>query len=224
MSRHYEVPDHPDIEVQPYGWKENHKDDYSTMPVIKKIWDVAKLFLLILTLPFILMFVIFMFGIVPSGSMEPLLKDGDITISFRLAYTFDKPIRGDVIVFNPSTNPKELYTKRVIGVEGDTVDLYNGHVYINGCLLSEDYAIGETYPLREGKTSFTVPENCVFVMGDNRMNSSDSRAWEQPYIPVEAIKAKTLFRLYRTGEGFQFNWMGSENISFSSEIYNQIEQ
>lgn len=219
-SRHYQLAEHPDITIQPFGWKENHKDDLNTMPIGKKIWMVAKLFIMIDLPIVILFFVIFMHGLIPSGSMEPLLREGDAMISFRLAYAFEAPRRGDVIVFNPSANPKEVYVKRVIGVEGDTVDLFNGQVYINGCLIKEDYILGSTYPLKEGKTSFTVPENCVFVMGDNRENSSDARAWDQPFIPIEAIKGKTLFRYYRKGEGFKFEWVPAENIEFSDEKYN----
>ena len=220
MSRHYQLNEHPDIVVQPYGWKENHKDDLSTMSIGKKIWKVARIFIIIELTAAILFYMIFMHGMVPSGSMEPLLKTGDLMISFRQAYLFDSPKRGDVIVFNPSTNPKDLYVKRIIGIEGDTIDLFNGRVYINGCLITESYANGETYPLREGKTSFTVPENCVFVMGDNRNNSSDARAWDQPFIPKEAIRAKAMFVYHRKGEGFIFNWVGSENISFTAETYN----
>jgi len=120
---------------------------------------------------------------VESISMEPNLYAGDFVLVNKLIYLINKvPERGDVLVFryplNPDTTP---YIKRVIGLPGDEVRIESAKVYVNGVLLSEPY-------LDQGTTrggTWTVPENQLFVMGDNRANSSDSRAWG--FVPMENV-------------------------------------
>jgi signal peptidase I len=135
---------------------------------------------------------------IPSGSMEPQLHVGDRVIVSKLAYQFHDPRRGDIIVF-PSpedhtvddsplpvrvvrgifegvglTKPaKEILIKRVIGLPGETVEGRDGHVYINGRLLVEPYLPGGLRTESFGPT--TVPSGDLWVMGDNRGNSRDSR-------------------------------------------------
>lgn len=110
--------------------------------------------------------------IVHGDSMEPSLHDGDYLLVSKAAYKISEPKKGDIVIF-PVTEEKKLYIKRVVGVPGDVISIEKGVVYING---NEDT---ETATL-EGYTSgdikdCVVPAGEIFVMGDNRMNSIDSR-------------------------------------------------
>jgi signal peptidase I len=87
------------------------------------------------------------------------------------------PHRQQVIIFKPPFAPDTPdYVKRVIGLPGDTVDIHDGAVWINGQKLNENYTLGATQPY-EMHVPYTVPKDCYFVMGDNRSNSYDSRFW-----------------------------------------------
>ena len=130
-----------------------------------------------------------------SGSMEPTIMTGSYTIGNRLAYFIDAPQRGDVIEFFHTDNYGNIYSylKRVIGIAGDTIDFKDGCVYVNGQCIIEDYIAenAETYAFK----SFTVPEGCVFVLGDNRENSLDSRFWIEPFVKIESIISKIMIIL-----------------------------
>jgi signal peptidase I len=122
---------------------------------------------------------------VESISMEPNLVAGDMVIVNKLAYRFDEPKRGDIIVFRYPPDPDQTpYIKRVIGLPGDQVRINNGAVYINGVQIREPYLSITT----ERGGNWTVPEEALFVMGDNRNNSSDSRAWGM--VPMENVIGK----------------------------------
>lgn len=128
--------------------------------------------------------------IVASGSMEPALMTNDIVIYNKLSYIF-KPIqRGDIINFW-SEEYGEFFAKRVIGIEGDVIEFHDGYTFINGQRCDESAYIADGIETNCIKT-FVVPEGTVFVMGDNRENSIDSRFFKNPYIPVKDIEGKYL--------------------------------
>lgn len=130
---------------------------------------------------------------IPSESMQPTLEPGDRVLVNRLAYSFGgSPERGDLIVFKSPSDPETDYIKRVIAVGGETVEVKRGSVIINGDPLVEDYL---ERPDRSSFTMQTVPEGTVFVMGDNRGDSQDSRAWRSPWLPVDNIIGKA-FLIY----------------------------
>jgi signal peptidase I len=112
---------------------------------------------------------------VESVSMEPTLYAGDYVIVNKLAYRLkNTPHRGDVIVFKYPPNPDSTpFIKRVIGLPGDQVHIADGKIYINGELMYEPYLKVTT--IHGG--DWTVPADQLFVMGDNRNNSNDSRSW-----------------------------------------------
>ena len=136
---------------------------------------------------------ILMIDKVASGSMEPTLMTGDVCIDNRLAYVVREPQRGDIITFK-SREKNTLMGKRIIGVAGDHIEFHDGYVYLNGELLDESAYLNEDVETNCIST-FDVPDGCVFVMGDNREKSTDSRFWENPYINVKDIKAKYMFSI-----------------------------
>ncbi len=112
--------------------------------------------------------------VVQGPSMMPTLKDGERLLVNKLAYRFSKPKHGDVIVFRYPLDPSKDYIKRVIGIEGDVIEIRTGRVYRNGQIVEEPYVF---YPGLFNMSSFVVPPGTVFVMGDNRQNSEDSRSF-----------------------------------------------
>ncbi len=131
---------------------------------------------------------------VSSGSMEPTLMTGDIQISSKIAYVFDSPQRGDIISFY-SKEREVIMGKRVIGIEGDIIDFFNGYVYINGEQLDESAYIDDNIKTYANK-SYEVPAGCVFVLGDNREYSRDSRLFNNPYIDVRDIRDRQIICLH----------------------------
>ena len=160
---------------------------------------------------------------VMEQSMEPTFSQGDRLIVNRVGYYFTDPERGDIVIFdkNPiekglirnmineisdirnsfkfrltGSAEKNLLIKRVIGVGGDQVELIEGEVFINGGRLDEPYLDTMTYS--RGETSWTVPEGKLFVLGDNRENSLDSRVLG--FIDTDQVKGKVAFRIFPFSE------------------------
>ncbi len=107
-------------------------------------------------------------------SMEPNFKAGQYLIVNKAVYWFREPRRGEVVVFQFSDNPPRDYIKRIIGLPGETVEVRNGQVYINGELLLEPW---EPNPGSYSNGPVTLGPNEYYVLGDNRNNSSDSHSW-----------------------------------------------
>ena len=125
-------------------------------------------------------------------SMNPTFYEGDRVIISKLSYIFSKPKLGDIVVFTP-TGQKQPYIKRVIGVENDTISIKDGKLYINGKAIDESYIKEEM--LHDFEETH-VPERTVFVMGDNRNYSKDSRNPSVGFIPIENIWGKVKFRYW----------------------------
>lgn len=123
---------------------------------------------------------------VENISMEPTLMPGEFLLVNKLAYRLGDIHRGDIIVFHFPQNPKEDYIKRVIGIPGDTVAVRGNKVYINDQMLTEPYIAAQ--PTYNG--SWQVPADSLFVLGDNRNQSSDSHSWG--FVPMENIVGKAL--------------------------------
>ncbi|MDD5935746.1 MAG: signal peptidase I [Clostridiales bacterium] len=132
----------------------------------------------------------------PTGSMEETIMVGDKYLMNKLAYKFSNPKRGDIVIFwDPAEpkNPDAKLFKRIIGMPGETISFEDGHVYINGELLEEEYVHGkETWD--KGITSYDIPENCYFMMGDNRTASIDARSWDQPFVDRSLLIGKVFMR------------------------------
>lgn len=123
---------------------------------------------------------------VDGSSMEPSLHNEELLIVSRLAYKLSSPKTGDIIVFYLPLDPGQEYIKRVIGLPGDTVEINGRQVYVNQQLLDEPYIAARTI----STGTWAVPEGQLFVMGDNRNNSSDSRAWGT--VPLADVVGKAL--------------------------------
>ena len=138
--------------------------------------------------------------IVRQHSMENTLQQNDYVFVSKRHYTwFGNDIaRGDIIIFNSNlptdTGGRKLLVKRVIGLPGERVEIKDGAVYINGERLDEEYT-------KDGYTDgemaeVTVPEGTIFVLGDNRQNSTDSRSASVGFIDINAIRGKVMLRIF----------------------------
>lgn len=128
---------------------------------------------------------------VPTGSMEHTIEVDDCILGFQLAYLFSSPERGDIVIFPYPDNPETTYVKRIIGLPGETVEIRDGHVYIDGEPIEEPYL---KEAMRGEYGPYVVPEGSYFMLGDNRNSSQDSRKWKNTYLKEEDIMAKVLFR------------------------------
>ena len=124
---------------------------------------------------------------VDGASMQPTLETGEFVIVNKLAYMLGKVQVGDVIVFHFPRDPEQEYIKRVIGLPGDRVTVQDGIVSVNGQPLNEDYIAAP--PAYE--STWKVPADSLFVLGDNRNNSSDSHNWGP--VPLDYVVGKAVF-------------------------------
>jgi signal peptidase I len=115
--------------------------------------------------------------VVDGTSMEPTLHTGQFLIVNRLIYRLGFPQRGDIIVFHYPGDPTDDYVKRIIGLPGDHLLIEGGKLYINDVLLDEPYLPENMRTFPRSRYSNVVPEDSYFVLGDNRLGSSDSRNW-----------------------------------------------
>ena len=140
--------------------------------------------------------------IIPSESMDPTIEVGDMILGEKLSLKSEEPKAGDIVFFkNPDPDSGHgVLVKRVVAVGGQTVDLRYGKVYIDGVAEKGDYAHGMSMPLEEryleADVSFpyTVPEGYIWVMGDNRENSLDSRSFGA--VPIDTVYAESWIRYW----------------------------
>jgi len=130
---------------------------------------------------------------IPSGSMIHTLEIGDRVLVNKFIYRFTEPKRGDIIVFESVDNPDEDLIKRVVALPGDTIAVRRGHVILNGERQKEPY-LNKKLPDRSFYAKTTVPEGHVFVMGDNRGNSADSRVFGP--LPRKNIEGEAFLRFW----------------------------
>lgn len=180
--------------------KDNQKETKEeTFDWKKEILEWIKMILMAAAIAFCINTFIIANSRVPSGSMETTIMTGDRIIGSRLAYKFgEDPKRGDIVIFDHETGPGSKETrlvKRIIGLPGETVDIRDNHIYIEGseAPLEEPY-LPET--MESEDYHFEVRDGCYLMLGDNRNNSADARYWPDPYVPEKKIIAKVLIRYY----------------------------
>jgi signal peptidase I len=160
-------------------------------------------------------------SIVPTGSMEGTILVGDHLFLNKLPYGPEIPLlnlhlprwksvhRGEIVVFRYPRNPDEAFLKRVIAVSGDQIEIRDGAVYVNSSPVEEPYVIHRR-PARsasEQMQSVKVPRGSLFVMGDNRDNSSDSREWG--FVPEQNVIGEPLF-VYWSYDAPSRRWLDSD--------------
>lgn len=137
---------------------------------------------------------------IPSGSMEDTIMTGDFVFAEKVSYYFGDPEQGDIVTFDDLEVASRTLIKRVIAVGGQTVDLREGSVYVDDVKLSEPYTKGKpSYPLSSSNGSqisypYRVPAGHIWVMGDNRTSSKDSRAFGS--VPVSSVQGHAVFKYW----------------------------
>ena len=193
---------------------ENNKTEEKKGDMRKEVVSWVRMFVIVIAVVFVLTQFVIINVRVPSGSMENTIMTKDRLIGFRFSYWFDEPQRGDIILFSYPVDEKQTYIKRVIGLPGETVEIRDGKIYIDGSSepLEEDY-LKETWTWENDGYTFKVPEGCYFVLGDNRNDSEDGRFWAQialnegkastpeeaepySYVKKDGIKGKAIFKYY----------------------------
>jgi signal peptidase I len=145
---------------------------------------------------------------IPSESMEKTIMTGDRIFGFRMAYginfdffgkhvskQFKEPERFDVVIFKYPDDESQYFIKRIIGLPGETVNIVDGKVYIDGAEEPLDDSFTPETP-RGSWGPYEVPEGSYFMMGDNRNWSKDSRFWKNTYVKYEKIVGKAVLRYY----------------------------
>lgn len=130
---------------------------------------------------------------VPSGSMENTIPKDSLLISWQLPYLLSdpEPERGDIVTFWNEEEGK-LLVKRVIGLPGEEITLSNGWVYADGRLLEEEYLEQRGATTGRDRDAYQVPEEHLFMLGDNRTGSKDSRFWNDPFVTMGSVRARVL--------------------------------
>ena len=151
---------------------------------LREVIDFLLPILIAVAVALVLKYCVIANAVVPTGSMEDTIEIGDQILAQKVSLELGQPVsQGDIVVFhNPDgTSEHDVLVKRVIATAGQTVDLQDGKVVVDGQALDEDYTTGMSWPLSvqapgaQVSYPYTVPDGCVWVMGDNRENSADSR-------------------------------------------------
>lgn len=150
----------------------------------------------VVTILFIVIFIAQSF-LVKGTSMEPTLHDGERLIVNKFIYRFRPPQTGDIIVFKYPGDPSKKFIKRVIGEPGDSVWIENATLYVNGQPLDEPYILEE---MDSDFERVTVPRDAIFVLGDNRNGSRDSRYSDVGFVPLENVVGKAVFVFWPLSE------------------------
>lgn len=162
---------------------------------------VVSMFLISISLLFIFQTTIVKAFKIPSGAMKNTILIGDFILVNKFHYRIEQPIHGDIIVFEYPKDPSKKFIKRVVAVAGDTLEIRDKNVFVNGVLQDSKFAIHsdvrtysdpdlypENFIRRDNLSTIKIPDGKLFVMGDNRDESNDSRFWG--LVDVTAVHGK----------------------------------
>lgn len=177
--------------------EENEKDENKNESIewVKSIITAIVIALFIKTFIFNTTYVL-------GNSMYPTLHEKDRLFANKVTLYFSSPSRGDIVIIKAPDSPKKDYIKRVIAIEGDTVEIIDGEVYVNGELLEEDYIEEDSYTNAYEEGAWEIPEGYIFVLGDNREEgaSKDSRYFG--YVSEKSVKGIAGFRYFPLNKRF----------------------
>ncbi len=167
----------------------NNNEENELMEWIKSIFIAVIIAMFIKTFIFNTTYVL-------GNSMYPTLHERDRLIANKIPLYFSGPKRGDIVLLDAPDDTKKKYIKRVIGIEGDKIEIIDGKVYLNGEELEEDYIEKNSYTHTYNEDTWEIKDGYVFVLGDNRLQgaSKDSRFFGS--VPKESIKGITRIRFF----------------------------
>lgn len=166
--------------------------------MIKELIDLIKSFLIAIVAAILVMTFIFRTVSVDGESMLPTLNNKDRLLVEKVSYYFREPKVGDIIVIKYPADPKQQYIKRIVAVGGDKIKIKNNKLYVNGKEIKENYINEEMNSSIDSKfnNEIEIPKDTVFVLGDNRNHSKDSRYDDVGYVDVKLIVGRANFRIY----------------------------
>lgn len=191
----------------------SHKMPYEAVQVPAKkpaFRELGETLLASLALALIILLFVARAFTVEGPSMQPTLHSGERLLIDKISYRFREPDYGDVVVFRYPAEPSQYYIKRVVGLPGDVVRIYQGVLYVNDVPIREPYING---PIIGDFGPVQVPEGHYFVLGDNRNNSEDSRSTRVGPIPRRLIIGRAALRYWplpKTG------WIDSGSVAWAS--------
>ena len=171
--------------------QEHKKEPWTVKRVIKEIYP----YIIVIAAALLVNTFIFINARIPSASMETTIMTGEHVFGNRLAYVNADPKRYEIVIFRFPDDEKRLFVKRIIGLPGDTIEIKGGQVYINGVNDMENEPFVST-DLHDNYGPYTVPEDCYFVMGDNRAHSNDSRFWKNTCVKRSQIVGRAGLRYW----------------------------
>ncbi len=171
-------------------------------------WDIVKVAAIALILAGMVRYFFVQPFFVEGSSMEPNFENGEYLLIDEISYYFKSPQRGEVIVFHYPLDTSKYYIKRVIGLPGETVEIKNGKVVIYNDNNPNGFVMAESYLLREGITSGDIKKKLgrsdYFVLGDNRLFSSDSRQWGT--LPRNDVVGRVWIRAWPVAKAAVFSY------------------
>lgn len=181
LADEIKVDKHGETEEKPGFWAE--------------FFDYLKTIAIVVVLVFLLNHFVVINAKIPSESMQNTIMVGDQIFGNRLAYLNSDPERFDIVIFEYPDDPSQLYIKRVIGLPGETVEIRDGLVYIDGSETPLDDSFCPETPIGN-YGPYEVPEESYFMLGDNRNWSKDSRFWRDTFVEKDEIQGKAGFRYW----------------------------
>nr|WP_288890035.1 signal peptidase I [uncultured Blautia sp.] len=163
--------------------------------ILEELWEYIKMIIFVVVVVFIVNNVLLINAKIPSESMEDTIMTGDRIFGNRLAYINKDPQRFDIVIFKYPDDETQLFIKRVIGLPGETVEIRDGKVYIDGSETPLDDSFTPEPPQGNWGPE-VVPEGSYFMLGDNRNRSKDSRFWTNTFVKKEKILGKAVLRYF----------------------------